>query len=390
MTSTGMGNRGRKVAIAAAGMTVAVVAAGCGGGDGGGGGGGNGETLRVGADFPLTGALSFLGESYERGAELCTDRLNEAGEGPTVELIVNDDESSPEGSARVAQRLLTREQVDAIIGTASVPNTSAVAAAANGAGVPFVAISGYAVDPATDPVVFNAAHRSEDAAAAAFEHFAEQGWTDMALLMANGPLGEEGTRVAELLAEEHGLDIVAQEGFDTTATDVTSQLASLRAADPDVVFSFTTGEPAALIARNMATLGMDVPLLVSHGNATNGFLELVAGIPTRVFVPSGRVMVPDALAEDDVAAEFVAAYEEEYGEQPDYFAGMACDAVSLVHAAAAEAGSTEPEALLGALEGLGYEGVTATYDLSAEDHHGTTPEQVVLLTVENGEYVLAE
>lgn len=379
-------SRSRTVALAT-GMLLAFGAAGCGSTDEGGGGG---ETLVIGADFPLTGSLSFLGESYKRGAELCTERLNEAGNGPTIRLIVNDDESSPEGSARVAQRLLTREQVNAIIGTASVPNTAAVAAAAKGADVPFVAISGYAVDAAADPVVFNAAHRSQDAAAAAFKYFADQGWTNMGLLMANGPLGEEGTRVADALAKQHGLKIVAREGFDITAGDVTSQLASLRAAKPDVIFSFTTGEPAALIARNMATLGMDVPLLVSHGNATAGFLKLASDISTKVYVPSGRVMVPDSLESDDVAAEFVTAYEAKHSTQPDYFAGMSCDAVSLVHAAATQADSTEAKALTDALTKVSYEGVTAAYKMSPQDHHGTTPDEVVLLTVENGKFVVAK
>lgn len=389
---------GRRLSGACLGLVLALAAAGCGVGGGDGGGedtGGDGRTtLTIGGIFPLTGPQSFLGEYYENGAELRIQELAEAGSDLTVELVAYDDESSPEGSARAAQRLLTRDGAQLLMGTGSVPNTTAVATAANDAEVPFLGISGYTVDAAADPFVFNVAPRSEFAAEVAFQHFMEQGWTNVALLMPIGALGEEGTRIAEVAAEKLGLTIVGSESFDTAAADVTTQLARLRDRNPDAVFSFATGEPAAMVARDMGAIGLDVPLLVSHGNANAGFLELVADQPGQIFVPSGVATAPDTVTDDEERAEVVRAfaehYREEYGEDPNFFSGMAYDAVSLAAAAAEQSGSTDPAALREALESLQLDAVTASFELTAEDHHGSDASDLALLTVDNGAWARAD
>jgi len=65
---------------------------------------------KIGGIFPLTGALSWLGEYKKKGADLKVELINKAGgiNGHPLELISYDDQSSPETASRVAQRLVSR------------------------------------------------------------------------------------------------------------------------------------------------------------------------------------------------------------------------------------------------------------------------------------------
>ena len=106
--------------------------------------------------FPLTGYLSWLGEYKKKGSELKVELINKAGgiNGRPLELVVYDDQSSPETGSRVAQRLVSKDGVIAMIGTASVPISGAVASIGNRYKIPTIIGSGYEVDPKKDYFVF--------------------------------------------------------------------------------------------------------------------------------------------------------------------------------------------------------------------------------------------
>lgn len=351
---------------------------------------------KVGAVFPLTGYLSWLGEYYRKGADLEVQMINAAGgvNGHKLELVTYDDTSSPEQASRLADRLIAKDGVVALIGTGSAPISGAVASVANKNKVPAVICSGYEVDAAKDPYVFNSVHRTDYAVAIGFSYFQKKGIKRVALLMPQGPLGELGSKVARKEAPAAGIEIVGEERFDTKTPDVTAQLAKLRAVNPQAIFSFATGEPAALVARNLDQLKLKIPLLVSHGNATPGFLKLVSGQQTELLVPSGKIMRPEALAPNDptkpVIATFNAKHEEKYREPANYFSGMTADAVALVAEGLRKTGKADPPKLRDALEQIkGLPRLDGVFNMSPTDHYGTKADDMVLLTVHDGKFEAA-
>jgi len=259
------------------------------------------EPIKIGGIFSLTGYLSWLGEYKKKAAELKVEMINQAGgvNGQQLVLISYDDNSSPEQASKVAQRLISKDQVVAMAGTASVPLSGAVASMANRYKIPTIINSGYAVDTSKDPYLFNTSHKTDFAVITAYKVFQKKGIKKLALLMPIGPLGEIGGTAARKYAAEYGVTIVGEEKFDVKAADVTAQLAKIRNMNPQAIFAFVTGEPAALIGRNMDQLSFKVPLLVSHGNANPGFLKLVSNVRTQMLVPSGKVMKPEALPDSD-------------------------------------------------------------------------------------------
>jgi branched-chain amino acid transport system substrate-binding protein len=353
------------------------------------------SAYKVGGIFPLTGYLSWLGEYKRKGAQLKVDLINKAGgvNGHPLEMMVYDDQSSPEQASKVAQRLVSKDEVIAMIGTASVPISGAVASVANKSKIPAIIGSGYEVDPAKDRFIFNSAHKTDFAVARPFQYFKSQGITNVALLMAIGPLGELGSSLARKYAPEYGITIIGEEKFDVKSPDVTAQLAKLRTLNPQAVFSFVTGEPAALVARNMDQLGMKIPVLVSHGNANPGFLKLVSNLSLPILVPAGRAAAPDMIPDEDpckkVVVEFSKEHMQKYGEPANYYSAEMVDALALIAAGLKTTGSSNPEKLRDAIEKTkNFVGMQGIYNFSATDHHGTVLKDMWLLGIKDGKWQL--
>jgi branched-chain amino acid transport system substrate-binding protein len=350
-------------------------------------------TYKIGGIFPLTGYLSWLGEYKKKGAELKVELINKAGgvNGHMLELISYDDQSSPETASRVAQRLVSRDGVIAMIGTASVPVSGAVASIGNKYKIPTIIGSGYEVDPQKDRWIFNSAHKTDFAVARPFQYFQGKGITKVALLMPIGPLGELGSSLARKYAPTYGITIIGEEKFDVKSPDVTSQLAKLRTLNPQALFSFCTGEPAALVARNMSQLAMNIPVLVSHGNANPGFLKLVSNVNVPVIVPGGRTAAPDILSDSDpckkVVLEFSKQHMQKYGEPANYYSAEMVDAIDLIAAALRVTGSTDTEKLRDALEKTkNFVGMQGIYNFSPTDHHGTVLQDMMVLGMKDGKW----
>jgi branched-chain amino acid transport system substrate-binding protein len=348
---------------------------------------------KIGGIFPLTGYLSWLGEYKKKGSELKVELINKAGgvNGRPLELVVYDDQSSPETASRVAQRLVSKDEVIAMIGTASVPISGAVASIGNRYKIPTIIGSGYEVDPKKDSYVFNTAHKTDFAVERPFQYFKEKGITKVALLMPIGPLGELGGGLARKYAPKYGITIVGEERFDVKSPDVTAQLAKLRTLGPQAVFSFCTGEPAALVARNMAQLGMSIPVLVSHGNANPGFLKLVSNVNIPIIVPAGRAAAPDSIADSDpckkVIVDFNKAHQLKFGEPANYYSAEMVDAVDIIAAALKVVPSAEGDKLRDAIEKTkGFVGMNGIYNFSATDHHGTVVQDMMVLTIKDGKW----
>lgn len=353
--------------------------------------------VRIGGIFSLTGYLSWSGRYKRKAAELKIDMINDAGgiNGRRVKLIAYDDQSSEEQATKIAETLVFRHRVAAIVGTGSLHISRAVGWVANRYRTPAFINSGYAIDPGTDLFVFNTAHRTEFAIACSFQYFNEKGLSRLALLMPNGPLGDLGSRLARRLGDRMGIAIVDEERFDLSMPDVRNQLARLRCSKPHALFSFVTGQPAASVAESMAGTGMKMPLLVSHGNANPRFLKMISHTPVDIIVPSGKTMVLDDLQENDpcrdVVMDFNSRHLARYGEPANYYSAELADAVELVAEGLRQAGNADSEALREAVENIrGFEGMQGVYDLSPIDHYGTRIEQLVLLTVKDGAWSFAK
>jgi branched-chain amino acid transport system substrate-binding protein len=105
---------------------LALLVAGCGGDDdeggGGGGDGGGGEPIKVGASLPLTGEFSEPGKAAQQGYKVWEAMVNESGgliDGRKVEMVIKDDQSNQNTIVADYNALISRDQVDMLLGTFS-------------------------------------------------------------------------------------------------------------------------------------------------------------------------------------------------------------------------------------------------------------------------------
>ena len=351
----------------------------------------DGNELLVGGIFSLTGYLSWSGDYKKKGAELKIEMINEAGgiNGNRLKLVAYDDRSSPELAAKIAEMLVLKHRVIAMVGTGSLPISGAVARVANKYKVPTFLNSGYTIDPLSDLFVFNTSHKTEFAVAGSFGHFVERGINRIALLMPRGPLGDLGSWLGRQVGRELGIKIVGEERFDVSVPEMTSQLERLKSLKPLALFSFVTGEPAARLVTKMAQLGMNISLLVSHGNANPAFLKLVSRAPIPIIVPSGRTMILDSIPEEDPCrnkmTDFGERHTRRFGEPANYCSAESADAIDLLAEGLRSSGRPDGRILRDAVEAIKqFEGMQGVYDLSPIDHYGTQVEHMVLLDVQDG------
>ena len=81
--------------------------------------------LRIGASLSQSGAYAALGQNQLRGYQLCVKHTNEKGGvlGRRLELVAEDDRSEPAAAARIYEKLITQDKVDAVLGPYSSPIT---------------------------------------------------------------------------------------------------------------------------------------------------------------------------------------------------------------------------------------------------------------------------
>jgi branched-chain amino acid transport system substrate-binding protein len=113
--------RSRRLFVLVAAL-AALVVAGCGDDDDdGGGGGGGGGTIKIGASLPLTGEFSEPGKAARQGYEVWQAKVNQEGGllGRNVEIVVKDDASNQNTIVADYNALISRDQVDLLLGTFS-------------------------------------------------------------------------------------------------------------------------------------------------------------------------------------------------------------------------------------------------------------------------------
>ena len=75
------------------------------------------DSIRVGFMLPYTGTYAKLGMAIENGFRLALGELGDKPFGKTIDFYTVDDESNPAKATDNANKIMTRDNVDVVIGT---------------------------------------------------------------------------------------------------------------------------------------------------------------------------------------------------------------------------------------------------------------------------------
>ncbi len=361
----------------------------------------SGEPIKIGTTGAMTGPYSEYGTGMRKAAELAIDMWNAKGGllGRQIKLVVMDDQLKADVAALNVKRLIEEEKVVAIIGPSGSGPMLATVPLTEAKGVPHMNVmaqtpaiqypKGYASPPRRN--VFSVAIPN-DAEAQNLIKFAwkTKSWKKIGIIHESTGYGKTAADLmAEYMEKELKAKPVDREQYDQKDTDFTAQLARLKSAGADVIISVGLGSDNATIRKDMNRLRITAPLLGSAGVITVQYTNLLGDLAIGTY-GSLLATFADPAKITPAARELAAAWLKKFGNDeyygPDkepriYFAIQAeyFDGVNIVLDAIRRAGSTDPKAIITALDTTDYRGIIKRHVFTAQKHQSITADDLDVL-----------
>ena len=330
-----------------------------------------GDPIRIGALFPLSAPGSVVGGEAMRDAMIiAAERINAAGGllGRPVELVVVDSEGLPERGAAVTERLISQDGVVAIAGGYHSSVGVVAKEVAHDNNIPIVLANTWndTITSVQYPQVFRIAPLSSEVSAVDVKFIQwlrdEAGiqLDKVVILTENTDYGIPAAEDTSRLLGEAGIESVTF-GVDIGTQDFAGIIERIKAEEPDFIMSLATGEASYNFAQQCADAGIgpqDLPTLCEHvALESDSFWR---NVPDGNYCFVRRIGLPPLLY-NDIALEFLAEYEARTGKEgAESYAFAAYDAVRIIAQAITEAGTTDPNDIIAALEEISYEGALGT------------------------------
>ncbi len=371
-----------------------------------------GEPIKIGTTGSMTGPYSEYGTGMRKAADLAIEFWNARGGvlGRPLQLVVLDDQLKADVAALNVRRLIEEEKVALILGPSGSGPMLATVPLTEAKGIPQMNVmaqtlaiqypKGYDNPPRRN--VFSVAIPN-DAEAQNLINFAwkTKGWRRLGLIHESTGYGKTGADlVVEYMEKELKAKPVGREQYDQKDTDFTAQLARLKKADAQVIISIGLGSDNATIRKEMNRLGITAPLLGSAGVIAAQYTNLLGDLAAGTYGSLLSTFV-DPAKFTPAAREFAAGWLKKFGNDeyygPDkepkiYLAIQAAyfDGANIMIDAVRRAGSTDPKAIIGALETTDYQGITKRHRFSAQKHQSITADDLDVLQYvkEGGRLVL--
>lgn len=182
-------------------------------------------------------------------------------------------------------------------------------------------------------------------------------------------------------AQALGIEVVAKEGYSDGDKDFRAQLTKILPTNPDVLVIPDYYEQVALITTQAREIGLKSTFI-----GPDGWDGVAKTLDPSAYEAIENSYFTNHYSLDDQSEKvqnFVKAYRETYKEDPSSFAALSYDAAYMMKAAIEKAGTTEKQAVVDALKGLEYDGVTGHLTF---DEKNNPVKAVTVLKIVNGKY----
>jgi branched-chain amino acid transport system substrate-binding protein len=347
------------------------------------------EEIRLGVNAELTGSKPAVGASCKNAAELLVAQVNQDGglklgdKKWRVTLFVEDNEDKAESAAAAAQKLITQNNVLAIIG----PNASgnAIPAARICEDAKVIMVSPWSTNPKTTEdkkYVFRACF-IDDFQGQVMAKFARDNLQVQTAAVLYDVASEYNKGIAEFFKkffEEAGGQVVAFESYTKGDMDFSAQLTKIKGANPDALFLPNYYNEVPLQAQQARRLGITSAIIGSDSWGSEELLRLGGKDLEGCFFSTHYA--PDIATEK--AQKFIKDYEAKYGKKPDDVAALTFDAGNLLMAAITKAGAPDRQKVRDALATIQeFEGVTGNMQFKGT---GDPIKSAVILQIKDGKF----
>ncbi len=374
----------KQILVGAAALTLAVAAAGP--------AAAQGSTIKLGEINSYKTFPAFL-EPYKKGWELAVEEVNAAGGvfGRKLEVVSRDDSGNPGEAVRIAEELLSRENVHFIMGTFASNVGLAVSDFAKQKKVLFIA-----AEPLTDKIVWDNGNRytfrlrpsTYMQTAMLVPDAAKLKKRRWAIVYPNYEYGQSATRAFKALLKKAQPDVefVTEQAVPLGKIDAGAVAQAIADAKPDAIFS--------------SLFGADLTRFVREGNTRGLFkgrevFNLLAGEPEYLDplkdeTPNGWYVTgyPWNAINTPEHKKFLAAYQKRWNDYPRLGSVVGYSTIMTAVAAMKKAGSLDTEKLVPALRGLQVDTPFGKITYRAADHQSTMGAYVGRIGLKDGKGVM--
>ncbi|MDR7093558.1 ABC transporter substrate-binding protein [Hydrogenophaga laconesensis] len=289
--------------------------------------------IRIGVIAPRGGVMGTVGECGLRGMQWATNKLNAANGigGRKIELIV-EEETTPKDTIERFRKLVLSDKVDTVHGIVSTGVSLALAPAAEDSRVPTIFWDGTTQDGVKETMpkprfVFRSNDNECEAVMSsllAIKHFKGQ-FVTIAGINPDYSYGRNNWAAFQALLKKFGIEhrVVSEQWSKVGNLNLTSNVAALKAAKPDLIFSslLFADLPVFMKQAHEAGLSQGTKFVLPAAGWQHTGLK-------KEFMPEGVILGHNTLYFNDPKAsplqkEFVQWYADQFKDYPHWEADRA-------------------------------------------------------------------
>ena len=349
----------------------------------------NAGDILVGEYGSMTGAQATFGTSTHQGVVLAVEQFNAAGgmKGRKIKLLTEDDQSKSEEAANTVTKLISQNNVIAVIGEVASSASIAAAPICQSNKIPMITpsstneavtkIGDYIfrmcfIDNYQGPVMARFATQNLKAKRGAI-------LTDVKNDYSTGL-----TTVIEQTFNSTGGRIVGKQSYSNGDSDFHPQLTTIKSMKPDVIFIPGYYGDAAQIVSQARDLGITVPFVGGDGWESPKLLE-IGGKALNGCYYANHYFSGDP---DPVVRNFVQQYQARWKVIPGALDALGYDAANVLADAMKRAGTTDEPKLRDAIAATkDFRGVTGNITLGPD--RNPVGKKIVVIAIKDGQLTLA-
>lgn len=346
--------------------------------------------VKVGVLLPLTGNTAWAGKTNRIAAAIAAEEVNaqDLAGGYRIELVFGDSQCEPRAAHDQAQRLISQERVQLLIGEWCSSASIAVAQVANDEKIPLLVNISTADQIAGDagPYAFQSSMQNRYAQqreAALLEK--DFKFESVAIIVENNDFGLTFRKNMVALMQKAGKKVVLDVTQDRNDTNWYSTITRIPNAKPDLVIVSISAVQAANFVKQYAEAGITTPLFSDYPPPPRIFERQVGqqagkiGLTRAAFFIESDTNTP---AQKEFVGKLKARVQKDLNEDhhPTHWDIASYDAVRLV-ADAIKRGGPKAADYLKAMGATKIDLVMGHYEFDAE--RGVKPEGLNFLIIRN-------
>jgi branched-chain amino acid transport system substrate-binding protein len=326
------------------------------------------EPVKIGLLSTLSGPGAGLGIDIRDGFQLAIKLGGGKLGGRPAEVIIADDQASPDVGRQTADRLVKRDKVDFMTGVVFSNVMLAVGAPTFQSKTFYVSAnagpSQYAGDQC-NPYFFSASWQNDNLHEAVGKTVMDKGFKKVALIAPNYPAGKDALTGFKRFYKG---EVVSETYTQLTQLDYGAELSQLRASKPDAVYIFLPGGLGINFIKQFVGAGLSKDMTL-FGPGFSGDEDVIKAVGEPML---GMFNTSQWAHDLDNAAnkKFVAAFEKEFGRLPSLYAAQGYDAAKLIDAAVRDSkGKLEDKAAVRkALEAAKFDSVRGAFKFNVNHY----------------------